>query len=269
MAVLTQGAAEAALCVARRYGVEARQAQVLRRGENTIVRLAPWPVVAKVSNISVRPRGASGLARELRIARHLVSRGAPIAGPSPELPLRVHLEDRYAMTFWHFHRPKPEAALEPVHAARALADLHLALATYPDSFPSFLDRHAKPAEDVLNGLWLTPDPPRDDLSVLEGTLARVKEQLASRSFAQTPLHGEPDRSRLLLTAGSYLWVDFEACCLGPKEWDLTVLPGGGEGVFMDTDRPLLDVLQDLRSVCIVARCWMQPERRQSLRERVG
>src|SRR3979411_628988 len=92
---LRASAVHAAQEIARRYGIAAEHARVLHDANNVVVHLAPSPVVAKLCLASAGDRGWRKLATELEIARHLVRAGAPVVGPSPELPPGPHLAGGY------------------------------------------------------------------------------------------------------------------------------------------------------------------------------
>ena len=62
------------------------------------------------------------------------------------------------------------------------------------------------------------------------------------------------------------WLDFEAACLGPKEWDLAALDQEGISAYGTADPSLLSLLRTARLFCIVTWCWMQPDRAFEVRE---
>jgi hypothetical protein len=100
---LRQAAAVRAACsVAALYGIHAPRTRVLMDCNNTVIHLAPVPLVAKVCWAPVRPAGPAALAAEMEIALHLGRSGAPIALPSAELPASVHRDGDHVLTF-----PKP------------------------------------------------------------------------------------------------------------------------------------------------------------------
>jgi hypothetical protein len=62
------------------------------------------------------------------------------------------------------------------------------------------------------------------------------------------------------------WFDFESVCRGPLEWDLATLPDGALGSFSGYDRARLELLRQLRSLCVAVWCWLQPERAPEVAE---
>ena len=85
-------AMRAAGVIAARHGLRGAEPRLLSDCNNTIVHLAPWPVVAKVAETSGRPAARIRLQRELDVALHLVRTGAPDPHPSPRRP-RPHVLD--------------------------------------------------------------------------------------------------------------------------------------------------------------------------------
>jgi Phosphotransferase enzyme family len=258
------GAVRAAVDVAERYGIGIGSARVIEDTTDTKVWLAPHPLLAKVAVTTADRRRARALLTELRIVRHLADVGAPVVAPSTELPVRVHLEDRYAITFWEYH-PAPERrrSVDPVDAARSLRELHAALTTYPLPLEPLVDQMAAVGEALADGHRLRGLPASDRL-FLQAVHSRVVERVVERHPAAVPLHGDPGPGNLLAGGEGFLWIDFESACSGPVEWDLTVLPGGGAGVFPDADPELRRLLGDLRSVSVAVRSWLQPDRPAAL-----
>ncbi len=214
-------AVQAAQEVAQRHGIAAEHARVLHDATNVVVHLAPSPVVAKICRASVGDHGWRKLATELEIARHLIRAGAPVVGPSQELPPGPHVQGDFAMTFWRHQDHDPDALATSRGAGHALAQVHAALDSYPETFPSFLDRQVK---------------------------------LHERKLRCRTLHGDPHRGNVLVSKAGYLLIDFESVCSGPLEWDLSALPGLGAGAF-NVDEDLLSLLGRLRSLCVAVWCW--------------
>jgi len=64
--------------------------RILKDSNNTIVRLAPLPLVAKVGTSNFRDASLEALDRELEVARHLASKHAPIVFPSRDVSAGPH-----------------------------------------------------------------------------------------------------------------------------------------------------------------------------------
>lgn len=256
-------ALEAARTVAARHGLRGTAPRLLDDANNTIVHLAPLPLVAKVCSAAARPAGPAALRLELDVASHLVRRGAPVVAPSPALPATVHREGDHALTWWRYQRSDPSARVGADAAARTLEEVHAALASYPGSLPSFLTRSVRRAGRLL------ADPSPSALPALgsaeRARLAaehlRVLAALRDRDLCWRPLHGDPHRRNFLAGPGGVVMLDFESVCLGPCEWDLTALPGGGWGLGGSAvDPELLALLGRLRRVCVSVWCATRPER---------
>jgi hypothetical protein len=79
---------------------------VLKDSNNTIVRLVPSSIVAKVGT-SLHGSSSEALAREVDVARHLAAAGGPVVPPADELPPGPHRHAGLAVTFSRIleHRP--------------------------------------------------------------------------------------------------------------------------------------------------------------------
>ena len=244
-------AVTAAEAVAARYGLPARRTRVLHDANNVVVHLAPSPVVAKVC-----PAASGGwdkLEREVEVARHLIRAGAPVVGPSRELPAGPHAADGFAITFWRHHSHEAGALLSGRFCAETLAAVHSALAGYPAPLPSFLDRRVKRTGDTL----CEPSHPTallaPDRAFLQREYISITSRLETCRLENQPLHGDPHAGNFLVGRNGCLMIDFESVCAGPVEWDVSALPGGGAGVFA-VDEELLAVLLRLRSICVAVWC---------------
>jgi Ser/Thr protein kinase RdoA (MazF antagonist) len=252
-------ACAAALSVARRYGIEAPGARVIGVWNNTIVHLAPQPLVAKVSSLTGRPAAATALGTELEIAQHLQRAGASIVPPSSLAPVQVHQEGEHVLTFWRLHPHDPDAALHPAAAARTLERVHRALATYQGQLPSFLSRQVRRAGRLLGDPDALPELPVPVRALLAAEHDRLAAALAARALDCRPLHGDPHRGNFLAGPAGCVMIDFESVCSGPVEWDLSALPEAAAGL-LPADPELLDMLRRLRSVCVATWCWARPGR---------
>jgi len=247
-------AVHAAQAIARRHGIAAEEARVLHDANNVVVHLAPSPVVAKLCPATPGDRGWRKLAVELEIARHLVSAGAPVVGPSPDLEPGPYVENGYGMTFWRYQDHDPNALATGSAAGLALQRVHQALDSYPGTFPSFLDRQVSRASRTLFDETAPSALPASECVLLRSEYLSITSALRDTRIGCRALHGDPHRGNLLFSQAGYLMIDFESVCSGPLEWDLSALPGTGAGVF-SVDADLLALLRRLRSLCVAVWCW--------------
>jgi hypothetical protein len=61
-------------------------------------------------------------------------------------------------------------------------------------------------------------------------------------------------------------LDFETACRGPLEWDLAALDDAALTLFPGVDRELIVLLRRMRSVCVAAKCWVEPTRARDVFE---
>jgi len=257
-------AVEAAVAIAATYGVVSTRPKVMHHSNNVVVHLAPAAVVAKVATLKKGEQAGASTARELAVARFLAERNAPMVPPTTILPAGPHSADGLELGFWTYCRHDVNDELDGRAAGRSLAALHKALEGYPTELPPF----AAQVEHAAAVLADEPLPalPRDDRAFLADLLERLSARLDTTSLSARPLHGEVHLGNLLAGAEGLRWIDFEAACTGPLEWDLTGLPDAGVEVFDHVDSSLLALLREVRSCCVAAWCWRNPERAPELRE---
>ncbi len=58
-----------------------------------------------------------------------------------------------------------------------------------------------------------------------------------------------------VTSSGAIWLDLEAVCIGPIEWDVVFLPGATWRQFPQIDEALMRLLADVRSLCVAVWCW--------------
>ncbi len=256
-------ALRAAVAVARRHGLRVSEPRVISDCNNTIVHLAPLPVVAKVCHTTGRPAGPAALRRELEISQHLAGAGAPIVPLSPELPATVHRYGPQALTFWRYEEGDPEPVFDAASAGRALRAVHAALAAYRGPLPCFLDRQIRQTGRLLADPTALSVLPPSDRDFVAGEHRRLTCALRDRDLSPRALHGDPHPGNFLVSRGRHLVIDFESACSGPLEWDLSALPAGGVDSF-PVDPDLLALLRRLRSLCAAVWCKTHARRAPEL-----
>lgn len=257
-------AERAAIEVAARYGVAVERPRLLHHSNNIVVHLAPAPIIAKVAASSHRRDGGASLVRELDVGRFLATLHAPSARPSSVLPPGPHREGGSVVTFWDYCANDPRREVDGPSAGRSLAALHAALAGYGGPLPAFTVQ----IDDAAHVLETHPLPAlaSSDRAFLTETHARLSVALAACHLAARPLHGEAHLGNVLATNDGPCWIDFEAACLGPVEWDLAGLGSDAADRYPEVDRDLLGLMSELRSLCVAVWCWMNPDRALELRE---
>jgi Ser/Thr protein kinase RdoA (MazF antagonist) len=251
---------QAAVALARRLGLGVESGRVLHVGNNLTVHLVPAPVVAKVCT-RPGPHSTASHVAEVAVAEHLLNGGIPIVAPSRALPAGPHPCGPCVATFWEFVDGQPAHDLTPATTGPLLRDLHAALADYRAStpLPSWTSALDAAAAIVLDPAAVAPLPAAD-----RGLLVRLYFGLRARIDGAVvrvqPIHGDARPGNLLHTGNGLRWMDFEAVCLGPVEWDAASMPLGTEAWLADPDLALLAVLRRMRQVCLVIWCWSQYNR---------
>src|SRR5688500_3097972 len=93
-------AIEAATEIAATYRIKSDAPVILKDSNNTIIHLAPFPVVAKVATSPLQKQNLSNLEHELNVALHLAELDAPIVPLSAEIPPAVYRYKDLEVTFW-------------------------------------------------------------------------------------------------------------------------------------------------------------------------
>jgi hypothetical protein len=249
--------------VAASYGVETSAPTVLKDSNNTIVHLAPSAIVAKVGTSTVHA-GSERLERELEVGRHLAAAGASIAPPTDEVPPGPHRHSGLVITFWRFYHHRPAENGDATAAGRALGHLHQALEDYPGVLPPFTDQFREAG--TLLGEAKLAALGAADRGFLRETYERLDQRLTGVEMNVRPLHGGPHLGNVLVTRGGVRFVDFEAACAGPTEWDAGFLPPAGAALLGRLDEELMSMLDEIRSFCVAVWCWAQPERAPEVAE---
>jgi hypothetical protein len=257
-------ACDAALGVAERLGLGAQRAVVLTDWNNTIVRLEPSGLVAKVGTSHFRDARLESLERELAMAAHLARRGAPVVAPARDVAPGPHESRQSTLTLWEYVEPTSAGSPPASETAAALTAVHLALADYGGSLPPFtleLDDARRLLEPQRS-----PALPPADRAFLTSVVAELRSTLPAPDPSWRPLHGSPHEANWLMSRRGPLLLDFETACRGPVEWDLAALSDDVVDRFPDADRELISLLRRMRSACVAAKCWVAPERAPELRE---
>ena len=216
-------AVAAAVAEAAAHGVRCDRPEVLADRANTLVRLDPAPVVARVATTTgvLRAGARDALAREVALAGYLAGAGAPVVPPAGVLPPGPHVRDGLTLTFWPYLPPAGPPAPSPARFGGMLRELHTVLAGYPEPLP-YLGTPYGDIAAVLDGA-LPPGaaPVLPDRRALGERFARLRAELDGRPGR--PLHGDAHPGNLLSTRDGWRWNDLEDTCAGPVEWDLACL----------------------------------------------
>jgi len=254
-----------ASAVARALGLNGVEPVVLHVSGHTTVRLAPWPIVARVLSTFELESMMPGVRRELQVAQHLAVKGAPAVAPTVDPPPGPHVFGSATVTLWRFvAQRKARGRADALAAGRALHALHAALSDFPGELPMFTEDLDQCAGLLADGqaLQALADAER---AFLVGSLDELRAGLSLGGLRLSPLHGDAHLGNVMMTKAGPVWADLESACLGPLEWELTSLPGAARAAFAPLDKPLFRRLSLLRSLVVSVWCFYHAERSPELR----
>lgn len=257
-------ACEAALAVTADLGLASQTATILQDWNNTVIRLDPATIVAKVGTSHFCDARLESLERELAVATHLATSNAPIVRPTEDVPAGPHRWQDLTLTLWDHVEAVPGGTPTPRDAATAIKIVHEALSDYDAPLPPFT-LELDDAEQLLRPHRSPALAPADRRFLLE-VVHELKLTLRRPVGQSRPLHGSPHGANWLQTETGSLLLDFETACHGPIEWDLAALADESLPFFPDADRDLIEILRRMRSMCVAAKCWVAPERAPQVRD---
>jgi hypothetical protein len=261
-------AIKAAKIIAEEHGARPGYPIILRDSNHTIVHLTPEPIVAKVSVDKRFRHYSSSLEREVLVSRLLAEADAPVVRPATTLPPGPHYINGVELSFWDFCPHDPDAEISVSEAGRSLRVVHELLNAIRPKLPLLptfalqIDK-ADSLLGVPENVPLLPEKDRLFLCELHQT---ISADIGMASLDYQPLHGECHLNQAISSPSGVRWLDFEAACLGPKEWDLAALDQEGVSAYGTADPSLLALLRTARLFCIVTWCWTQPDRAPEVRE---
>jgi hypothetical protein len=258
-------AVKAATSIAAAYHIKSDAPAILKDSNNTVIHLAPAPVVAKVATSILRKQDVSNLKHELNIALHLADVGAPIVPPSAEVPPAVYRHGDVELTFWQYCPGEVREEIDRPELVAALKEFHAALSGYRGALGSFTEDYEK-CHSLLDGERLRPELSRTDRQFLREVYEYLSRRLQTFDYESVPAHTEMHGGNVMWMGTKPLLIDFESCCLAPREIDFLSFSESILSGHPDLNKELIEVLGLLKSFCVTVWCWSQPDRAPEVRE---
>ena len=232
--VLTQRATRAAVQVARDHGLETGdEPRVVHDGSNLLLHLHPAPVVARVATTTAIVReGDAWLTREVSVAAHVASKGAPTVAPTLLMPPGPHHFSGLTMTFWEQVEELAEPP-DPRAAGRALRACHDALRDYEGPAPLSPMAVLRETEELIERFAEDRTLASDDAGRLREAAAGASAAIAELGLSHQAVHGDSHLGNVINTPEGPLWTDWEDTCLASPQWDLACLLASGR--YFGTD----------------------------------
>lgn len=241
-------AIEAALSIAVTLGLPADEAIVVHDSNKLSLRLLPCNVFARVS-----PCGHEHARFEVDLAERLAEARSPVAALDLRIEPRGHQHDGFEVSFWTYYEPMT-LALSPLAYADALKRLHACMRTIDVPTPHFTDRVIE-AEQLVAHRDLTAELTNTERELLIGTLRELGRAHVRHSASEQLLHGEPHSGNVLNTVEGPRFIDLEACCRGPVEFDLAHVPAAVVAHYPNVDLVLLSDCRRLVLAMVAAWRW--------------
>jgi hypothetical protein len=251
----------AARTTAAKAGLDAVEPEVVKLGKHATLKLVPLPIVARVGSAS----SVLSMEREISVGHKLAALDAPVVRPIEGSP-GPYIEHGCAITFWDFIAGrKPKGRKDSLAAARALQRVHEALTAADPQLPPFTVA-IDSCEATLSDPTETPSLSPSDRRFLQGLQANLRQQLKRHHFSDQPLHGDAHLANVLITNAGPVWMDLESICCGPLEWDIINLPKETWSEFSGLDGELMQLLMQVRSLCVAIWCWADFGRNDEISE---
>lgn len=221
MATATERAIQAVSTVAKRLGLTNFMPVVLAGYSNTLIRLAPHPIVARVATATSVSRDIGAvMAHEIAMAQNLAEKSAPSVRVSALLPPGPHTELGLHLSFWEYADVQTERPT-PAQTGAMLRQLH-------DMLDHVSAAALQPLSPVHTAAAIAAGPRSDRLDtdscrLVRTMFERTLNNICNLTAAHRPLHGDAHHGNLWVTPGGMIWGDLEDVCTGPIEWDLAAL----------------------------------------------
>jgi Ser/Thr protein kinase RdoA (MazF antagonist) len=240
-------AIEAAVSIAAEFGLSVDDEVVLNHSNKITLRLSPSDVVARVA-----PPGREGLQFEVDVAQQLAAAECAVASLDPRAAPRVHEHAGFAVTLWTYY--ETVAPIGPAEYANALAQLHRGMRPLEFETPHYTDR-IEEAHQTVADHDRSPALADADRALLLDVLERQRRVIGESGREEQLLHGEPHHGNVLGTTNGPVFIDFETCCRGPVEFDLSYVPAVVSAVYPGADQELLDDCRLLALAMVAAWRW--------------
>ncbi len=258
-------AIKVAIEISADYDIKSNAPILLKDSNNTVIHLAPSPVVAKVATSTLRKQNASNLEHELNVALHLAGLGAPIIPPSKELPPAVYRKRDLEVTFWQYCPGEVREEIDCPELITALKEFQAAFANYQGELKSFTEKYQE-CYSLLDSDRLSPELSMADRRFLGQFYEKLCAKLQTFDYECVPAHEEIHSGNVLWTETKPLLIDFESCCLAPREIDFLSFSERNLSALPHLDKHLMEILGVFKSFCVAVWCWSQPDRAPEVRE---
>jgi Ser/Thr protein kinase RdoA (MazF antagonist) len=216
----------AAVALADRLGLPARDPVVLSNRGNLLVRFPAAGLVARVATLTAwtRREPFRWLAREVAVARHVAGRGGPVVPPARGVDPGPHWQDGFAISlFVYLDQTTLAPAPLPRDCGSALARFHEAARDCPAEL-GYLSPATEQVSDALAVIERENLADATTVAALRAAHERVLGEIVAAGHDHVVLHGDAHVGNLLAAGpAGWVWTDLEETSRGPAAWDLATL----------------------------------------------
>ncbi|WEG11701.1 phosphotransferase [Pullulanibacillus sp. KACC 23026] len=228
-----------------RLGLLNTNPEILSDAGNLIVRLTPYPIVARIAKLFEDDDPyfwKNVLLQELEVVGYLEKNNVPVVSFTTQIPAGPHKIGSTWMTLWEYIAPLEIPPLKGKEVINMLNVMIKALNNYGGPLQIF-------------GAWKNVNQAAEYLTKLDDKDKRIllllkefeKVDKDIRQLELFPAHGDAHPNNLIPSSNGWRWIDFEDVSLMPKFWDLASFIGNIT-LFKGLEHPVADYVLNLESV---------------------
>jgi hypothetical protein len=219
--------------------------EVLSDAGNLIVRLSPYPLVARIAKLFDGDSPTfwkNVLFQELKVAEHLIKHKVPVITFSTLLHPGPHKVGSTWMTLWEYVPLTTLPAIEGEKAIDMLNEMTRALYSYKRPLQTL-----GAWKNVVQGAeYLDKRNEKDErIQCLLEEYENINKVI--KNVDLFPAHGDAHPNNLIPSPSGWKWIDFEDVSLMPKFWDFASFIGNIT-LFQGLKHPVVDYVLNLESV---------------------
>ena len=170
------------------------------------------------------------------------------------------------VTFWQYCAGEIREELDRVELIVAIEQFQTALSSYRGKLRLFTENYQECCS-LLNSDRLSPELSITDRQFLLQAYEHLSARLHAFDYKCVPVHTEIHSRNVMWQNNKPLLIDFESCCLAPKELDFLVFSEQSLSACsgININQELIEVLSGLKSFCVTVYSYSQLDRSPEIR----